>query len=67
MSLRVRLLSGVLAMTAIGLIAAGGGTYLALRSFLLDRVDQQLCSIHRRRRRAPCHRASGGCSSTCRR
>jgi two-component system OmpR family sensor kinase len=42
MSLRGRLLSGVLAMTAIGLVAAGGGTYLALRSFLLDRVDQQL-------------------------
>ena len=42
MSLRVRLLSGVLAMTAVGLVAAGGGTYLALRSFLLDRVDQQL-------------------------
>jgi len=32
----------VLAMTAVGLVAAGGGTYLALRSFLLDRVDQQL-------------------------
>ena len=42
MSLRARLLSGVLAMTAVGLIAAGGGTYLALRSFLFDRVDQQL-------------------------
>ena len=42
MSLRARLLSGVLAMTAVGLIAAGAGTYLALRSFLLDRVDQQL-------------------------
>jgi two-component system, OmpR family, sensor kinase len=42
MSLRVRLLSGVLAVTAVGLVAAGGGTYLALRSFLLDRVDQQL-------------------------
>jgi hypothetical protein len=42
MSLRVRLLSGVLAMTAVGLVAAGGGTYLALRSFLFDRVDQQL-------------------------
>ncbi len=42
MSLRGRLLSGVLAMTAVGLVAAGGGTYLALRSFLLDRVDQQL-------------------------
>jgi two-component system, OmpR family, sensor kinase len=42
MSLRARLLAGVLAMTAVGLLAAGGGTYLALRSFLLDRVDQQL-------------------------
>ena len=35
MSLRARLLSGVLVMTAVGLLAAGGGTYLALRSFLL--------------------------------
>jgi two-component system OmpR family sensor kinase len=42
MSLRARLLSGVLVMTAVGLVAAGGGTYLALRSFLLGRVDQQL-------------------------
>jgi two-component system OmpR family sensor kinase len=42
MSLRARLLSGVLVMTAAGLVAAGGGTYLALRSFLLHRVDQQL-------------------------
>jgi len=42
MSLRARLLSGVLVMTAAGLVAAGGGTYLALRSFLLGRVDQQL-------------------------
>jgi two-component system OmpR family sensor kinase len=42
MSLRARLLCGVLAITTVGLIAAGGGTYLALRSFLLDRVDQQL-------------------------
>jgi two-component system OmpR family sensor kinase len=42
MSLRARLLTGVLVMTAVGLVAAGGGTYLALRSFLLDRVDQQL-------------------------
>ncbi|HEX3802860.1 MAG TPA: HAMP domain-containing sensor histidine kinase [Solirubrobacteraceae bacterium] len=42
MSLRGRLLSGVLVITAVGLVAAGGGTYLALRSFLLGRVDQQL-------------------------
>jgi two-component system OmpR family sensor kinase len=42
MSLRARLLTGVLALTAFGLLAAGGGTYLALRSFLLGRTDQQL-------------------------
>ncbi|HEY1776243.1 MAG TPA: HAMP domain-containing sensor histidine kinase [Solirubrobacteraceae bacterium] len=42
MSLRARLLAGVLVMTAVGLLAATGGTYLALRAFLLDRVDQQL-------------------------
>jgi len=42
MSLRARLLAGVLVMSAVGLLAAGGGTYLALRSFLLDRVNQQL-------------------------
>ena len=42
MSLRARLLAGVLVMTAVGLLAAAGGTYLALRSFLVDRVDQQL-------------------------
>jgi two-component system OmpR family sensor kinase len=57
MSLRARLLSGVLALTAVGLIAAGGGTYLALRSFLLDRVDQQLmaarASVGRGLRQSP--------------
>jgi two-component system, OmpR family, sensor kinase len=42
MSLRARLLAGVLVMTAFGLLAASGGTYLALRSFLLGRIDQQL-------------------------
>jgi two-component system OmpR family sensor kinase len=42
MSLRARLLTGVLVMTTVGLVAAGGGTYLALRSFLLGRIDQQL-------------------------
>jgi two-component system OmpR family sensor kinase len=42
MSLRARLLAGVLVMTAVGLLAATGGTYVALHSFLFDRVDQQL-------------------------
>ena len=42
MSLRVRLLAGLLALSLAGIVVVGGGTYLALRSFLLDRVDQQL-------------------------
>ena len=42
MSLRSRLLGGVLVITTVALLAAGGGTYVALRSFLLDRVEQQL-------------------------
>jgi hypothetical protein len=41
-SLRARLLSGVLVMIAVGSLAAGSGSYLALRSVLLHRVDQQL-------------------------
>jgi two-component system OmpR family sensor kinase len=47
MSLRTRLLGGLLALTLAGLLATGGGTYLALRSFLFDRVDQQLSSARR--------------------
>ncbi len=47
MSLRTRLLSGLLGLCLAGLLAAGGGTYLALRSFLLDRVDQQLVAARR--------------------
>lgn len=42
MSLRARLLAGLLGLSLAGILAAGGGTYLALRAFLLDRVDQQL-------------------------
>jgi two-component system OmpR family sensor kinase len=41
MSLRSRLVIGVLALTALGLIVAGAVTYSEQRSFLLDRVDQQ--------------------------
>ena len=41
-SLRARLLAGVLALAAAGLVAAGGVTYAEQRSFLLDRVDQQV-------------------------
>ena len=48
MSLRTRLLVGLLGLCLAGLLAVSGGTYLALRSFLLDRVDQQLMAARRR-------------------
>jgi two-component system OmpR family sensor kinase len=41
-SLRSRLLAAVLALAAIGLLALGGVTYAEQRSFLYDRVDEQL-------------------------
>ncbi|HXR14476.1 MAG TPA: HAMP domain-containing sensor histidine kinase [Solirubrobacteraceae bacterium] len=40
MSLRARLLLGLIALTAAGLITAGVITYAAERSFLVSRVDQ---------------------------
>ena len=40
MSLRARLLSVVVSLTAVGLIVAGIATYASLRSFLVDRVDR---------------------------
>jgi len=40
-SLRARLLAGVLALTAIGLLLLGGITYVEQRSFQFQRVDQQ--------------------------
>ncbi len=42
MSLRTRLLVGLLVLVLLGLGAVGGGTYVALRSFLYDRVGEQL-------------------------
>src|SRR5689334_7622316 len=41
-SLRARLLAAVLVLTALGLLLVGGIVYAEQRSFLLDRVDQQL-------------------------
>src|SRR3954452_20899249 len=41
MSLRVRLVAGLLALAAVGLLLLGGITYAEQRSFLYDRVDQQ--------------------------
>ena len=41
-SLRARLLAAVLALTAAGLFLLGGITYVGQRSYLLDRLDEQL-------------------------
>jgi two-component system, OmpR family, sensor kinase len=41
-SLRSRLLAAVLALAAVGLLLLGAVTYAEQRSFLYDRVDQQL-------------------------
>ena len=43
-SLRGRLVAGVLALAAAGMLLVGGITYATQRSFLLDRVDTQLAS-----------------------
>jgi two-component system OmpR family sensor kinase len=47
-SLRARLTIGLVLLAAIGLALAGGATYGALRSFLFDRVDEQLTEALRR-------------------
>jgi two-component system, OmpR family, sensor kinase len=41
MSLRARLIIGVVALTTVGLLVAGGVTYAQLRSSLFQRADQQ--------------------------
>jgi two-component system, OmpR family, sensor kinase len=47
MSLRARLLVTLLVLAGAGLAVADVATYGALRSFLLDRVDEQLASARR--------------------
>ena len=42
LSLRARLVLGVIVVAAVGLAAANVATYAALRSFLFDRTDQSL-------------------------
>ena len=42
MSLRSRLMLGLLALAAVGLLVADAISYAALRSYLLDRTDQQV-------------------------
>jgi two-component system, OmpR family, sensor kinase len=46
LSLRARLVLGVLVLGAAGLFAADAFTYTSLRSFLLDRVDSTLQAEH---------------------
>ena len=43
-SLRARLVAGLLALAAAGLLLLGGITYAEQRSFLFDRLDQQVRS-----------------------
>ncbi|MHB1740710.1 MAG: two-component sensor histidine kinase, partial [Actinomycetes bacterium] len=44
MTLRARLVTGLVALALVGLAAAGVATYLLLGSFLAARVDQQLAA-----------------------
>ena len=46
LSLRARLLLGVIALTAIGLGGANVATYASLRGFLLDRTDETVEDSH---------------------
>lgn len=46
-SLRARLLLAVAAVALVGLVIADVATYTALRSFLIDRVDQSLIAAHK--------------------
>ena len=66
LSLRARLLLGVVALAAVGLAAADIATYSSLRSFLIHRTDSSLNDAHRAVEgvfSAP-HRQNGGPGST---
>jgi two-component system OmpR family sensor kinase len=52
LSLRARLVLGVLVLGTAGLVAADAFTYTSLRSFLLDRVDRTLEADHQGAERA---------------
>ena len=47
MSLRTRLVLGVLVLSVVGLVSADVATYVSLRSFLLTRTDRSLETTHR--------------------
>jgi two-component system OmpR family sensor kinase len=46
LSLRTRLILGVIVLAGIGIVAADAATYTQLRSFLLQRVDNSLTASH---------------------
>ncbi|HJQ75282.1 MAG TPA: HAMP domain-containing sensor histidine kinase [Gaiellaceae bacterium] len=46
LSLRTRLLVGVIALAAVGLVAADVATYSSLRSYLVGQVDSTLDQVH---------------------
>jgi two-component system OmpR family sensor kinase len=63
LSLRARLLLAVAAVALVGLVAADIATYTALRSFLVDRVDESLSAAHQPLIRSlfgPLDRSPGG-------
>jgi two-component system, OmpR family, sensor kinase len=45
MSLRARLMAGLLVLAAAGLVTLGAVTYTEQRSFLYDRADQQAADV----------------------
>jgi two-component system OmpR family sensor kinase len=47
LSLRTRLILGVIVLAAVGLLVADVATYSSLRSFLIDQTDQSLEDAHR--------------------
>jgi two-component system, OmpR family, sensor kinase len=59
LSLRARLVLGVIALAAVGLAAADLATYASLRSFLLDRTDESLQDLRREAER-DLHDGCGG-------
>ena len=59
LSLRARLILGVIALAAIGLVAADFATYSELRSFLLDRTDSSLEAAHQSVESALFHQHGG--------
>jgi two-component system OmpR family sensor kinase len=60
LSLRARLLLGVVALAAVGLVAADVATYTELRDFLLHRVDASLEAAHPQVERTAFPEPAGG-------